>query len=116
MTVSNRSVPEKMSAGQWRAAKKVSLGEDFVLVKIGNSIEANVKPGEKAVVLMSKAASALKSPGIARQTVFRGAVPNKVYAYSALPTDASKLVRESADGRVQIGRIDADGKFRILRK
>lgn len=92
------------------------LGDDFLLVKIGNSVETSPKLGEDALGLFGKAAAALKKPGIARNAVFRGSVPSKVYAYSAFPSDSSKLIRETSDGKRQIVKISADGKFRILKK
>lgn len=106
----------KLSAAQWRSAEKFALGDDFVLVKIGNSVEAHLKPSDEATVLVTKAAVALKSPGISRESVFRGAKPQKVFAYSALPEDSSMLVREAQDGTRQIGKIGADGRFRVSRK
>ena len=105
-----------LSAAQLRTAKKLPIGNDFVLVNIGHSIEAKVRPGDKAEVLVGKAAAALKSPGIARGAVFRGAKPQKVFAYSAFSGDSSMLVRESSDGTRLVGKIGANGKFRPSRK
>lgn len=105
----------KLSAAQFRSAKKLPIGDDFVLVKISNAIEAHVKPSDQAVVLVSKAGAALRSPGISRGSVFRGATPQKVFAYSAAPDDAGMLVREAQDGTRQVGKIGADGRFRVLR-
>lgn len=106
----------KLSAAQWRSAKKLPIGADFVLVKIGNAIETHVKPADQAAVLVSKAGVALRSPGISRGSVFRGAAPQKVFAYSVAPGDTGMLVRESQDGTKQLGKIGADGRFRVSRK
>jgi hypothetical protein len=106
----------KLSAAQWRSAKKLPIGADFVLVKIGNAIEAQVKPADQAAVLVYKAGVALRSPGISRGSVFRGSAPQKVFAYSVAPGDAGMLVREAQDGTKQLGKIGADGRFRVSRK
>lgn len=117
MANSKSKVPApKLSATQWRSAKKLSLGADFVLVKIGNAIEAQVKPADQAAVLVSKAGVALRSPGISRGSVFRGSAPQKVFAYSVAPGDTGMLVREAQDGTKQLGKIGADGRFRVSRK
>ena len=113
---SKASTTVTLSAEQLRTAKKFPIGSDFVLVKIGNSINTKVKAGDKAEVLVVKAAAALKSPGIARGAVFRGEKPQKVFAYSALPGDSRMLVRESSDGTRLVGKISAEGKFRASRK
>lgn len=105
-----------MPAAQFRAAKKLSIGNGFVLVKLGANLDAAVKPQDKAEVLIGKAGAALKSPGIARDVVFRGAAPQKVFAYSVMPGDSTVIVRESADGKRSIGKIGSDGKFRSSRK
>lgn len=104
-------------AAQLRAAKKVPLGDGFVLLKIGDAnLDAAVKPEDKAEVLVGKAGAALKSPGIARNVVFRGATPQKVFAYSAMPGDSNLIVRESVDGNRTFGKIGADGRFHPSRK
>ena len=105
-----------MSAAQFRSAKKLPIGNDFVLMRIGNSVNIKVKPADKAEALVSKAAAALKSPGIARGAVFRGANPQRVFAYSVFPGDSSMLMREASDGTRLVGKIGADGRFRASRK
>ena len=111
-----KAVMNKFSAAQWRSAEKLPIGADFVLVKIGNAIDVQVRPSDQAAALVSKAGVALRSPGISRDSVFRGAAPRKVFAYSAAPGDAGMLVREAQDGTKQLGKIGADGRFRVSRK
>lgn len=86
------------------------------MLKLRSGTARRVKPQDSAEVLVNKAAVALKSPGIPRAAVFRGATPQKVFAYSAVAGDASMLVRESLDGTRLIGKIGADGRFRPYRK
>lgn len=106
------------SAAQLRDAKKPPIGDRFVLLKIGEGNEAAVRPGEEAPALVNKAAVALRMPGIARTSVFRSAAVHqkKVFAYSAHPVDSSMLIREAEDGTQEIGKIGADGRFRVSRK
>lgn len=105
-----------LSAAQFRSARKLPLGDGFVLVKVGNSIDVAVRPSDEASQLVSKAGAALRTPGIRRDAVFRGATPQKVFAYSALPGDSRMLVREAQDGSKKVGTIGPDGKFRASRK
>ena len=106
-----------ISVTQLRQGKKVSLGNDFVLVKIGNAIDGTIKPREQAQVLVNKAAIALKVPGITRASVFQASsAGRKVFAYSTHPKDSSMLIREAEDGTRQVGKIGSDGRFRVLRK
>lgn len=108
----------QLSAAQIRHAKKLPIGDGFVLLKIGDDNDAVVPPAEEALALVNKAAVALRSPGIARTSVFRSAVAHqrKVFAYSAHPVDSSMLIREAEDGTQDVGRIGADGRFRVSRK
>jgi len=108
---------KKLSAtNQLHAGKKLAIGKDFVLVRLNGAPGGTVRPADKAKVLVGKAAVALKKPGIDKSSVFRGAKPQKVFAYSVLSGDTSKVVRESADGTRLVGRLGLDGKFRASNK
>lgn len=108
----------QLSVAQLRNAKKLPIGNGFVLLKIGDDNEAAVRPSEEAPALVNKAAVALRSPGIARTSVFRSAAAHqkKVFAYSAHPVESNMLIREAEDGTQEVGKIGADGRFRISRK
>lgn len=108
----------QLSMAQLRRAKNVRIGDAFVLVKIGEDTDSVVRPGDEALALVNKAAAALRSPGIARTSVFRSAAAHhkKVFAYSAHPLDSSMLIREAEDGTQAVGKIDAGGRFRVSRK
>jgi len=92
------------------------IGDHFVLVPIGDSKKAAVRPADKAAVLVGKAARALRKPGIDKTVVFRGAKPEKIFAYSVYPGDTSRVIRESVDGKRSVGRLGTDGRFRASRK
>jgi len=110
-----KTASSKISATQLRAAK--ALGKDFVLVRISaKPSHGPVPASERAQVLVTKAAVAMKKPGIDKASVFRGAQAKRVYAYSILPSDVTKVVRESVDGVRHVGRFGADGRFRVLSK
>lgn len=109
------STPQQSTA-QWRSPKQTSVGTDFVLAKIGEVIVAGTKPTEQAAMLVAKVGRAMRSPGIPRGSVFRGAQPQKVFAFSAVPGDTRMLVREAEDGAKVLGKIGADGRFRVMRK
>lgn len=108
----------ELSVAQLRLAKKLPLGKSFVLLKISDDSDASVPPAETAPALVNKAAVALRSPGISRTSIFGSAAAQqkKVFAYSAHPVDASMLIREAEDGTQEVGKIGADGRFRVLRK
>lgn len=108
----------KLTVAQLRHANQLPIGDRFVLLRIRDNDEADVRPGEEAPTLVNKAAVALRSPGVARTSVFRSAVAHqkKVFAYSAHPADSSMLIREAEDGTQEVGKIGADGRFRISRK
>jgi len=112
--------PERvqLSTAQLRLAKKVTLGKSFVLLKIGGDSDSAVPAAQAAPALVNKAAVALRSPGIARTRIFGSAakLQKKVFAYSAHPVDASMLIREAEDGTQEVGKIGADGRFRVSRK
>jgi hypothetical protein len=107
----------QLSAAQLRAAKKVRIGDAFLLVKISEDGDSLVRASEEARALVRKAAAALTAPGIARTSVFRSAAAHqrKVFAYSAHPIDSNMLIREAEDGTQVVGKIGADGRFRASR-
>lgn len=84
--------------------KVVSTVPGFVLVKKAAAKPKHAPLSERASTLIPKAAKALSSPGISRDAVFKGKTHN-VYSYSIDPTDLSRLVRVSADGRRSVGRL-----------
>ncbi len=105
-----------LSATQFRNAKQLPLGNGFVLVQVANGQYGRVVPAaDNAQALVAKAAAALKRPGIDKSSVFRGAKPDKVFAYSVLPSDTTKVVRESSDGSKRIGRLGVNGRFKALK-
>lgn len=94
-----------------------TLGAHFVLVRVGGKAggqKQEVRPGDTASVLVTKAGQALKKPGIPKQAVFGSRDRSGVYAYSVYPADPSKIVREASDGSRTIGRL-VNGKFQALK-
>ena len=74
-----------------------------------------MRRGEDAATLIKKLARALSKPGLPRESVFHGNF-KMVFAYSAHPSDVNLFIRESADGTQVVGKIGANGRFRICRK
>lgn len=66
--------------------------------------------------LVANISKAMRKVGIRREAVFvtKASSAKKVYAYSVLPSDTSKIVRESADGTRTIGRF-SKGQFRTVK-
>jgi hypothetical protein len=98
----HKKIPDKPEV----SGKVVSSVPGFVLVKQA-STKASVRQAplsERAGTLVPKIAKALSRPGISRDAVFKGKTRN-VYSYSVDPTDTTRVVRVSADGRRTVGRL-----------
>jgi hypothetical protein len=78
-----------------------------------NEGSGQLKPKESSSSLLSRIADAARKPGIAKKTVFRKS-SSAVYAYSILPRDLSKIVREDAKGNKVVGRL-VKGHFRVVK-
>nr|WP_297530643.1 hypothetical protein [uncultured Roseateles sp.] len=70
------------------------------------------KRDEQTSSLMKKVGEALEKPGVSRKTVFPPGA-NISFVYSADPSDPSILVRKSADGKRERGRL-VHGRFQAL--
>jgi len=89
--------------------------DGLCLIQTGRSTRRTIPAAQTAAALGAKLGKALSKPGISRDAVFGTvAARGEVYAYSVLPEDPTKLVRETADGKRTIGRV-VGGKFRALR-
>jgi hypothetical protein len=82
---------------------------DRVVFASGRSVRQ-----EDGKSLLSGIVKATRKAGIDRSVVFRSGTPRKVFAYSILPSDPSKIVREAEDGSRTIGRV-RNGQFRALK-
>jgi hypothetical protein len=121
--MASKATPKQAGAsGAYKAlrlhGKSMTVGDDLVLVRTGQPRKAatNTRLGDRATVLVSKAATALQKPGIQKSAVFRGANSSKIFAYSVDPADPSRVIREAADGTRRVGRMGPDGKFRVADK
>jgi hypothetical protein len=72
-----------------------------------------VRPEDKKTLVLGIVAATRKA-GVDRSVVFGSGTSKKVYAYSVLPSDPSKIVREAEDGSRIIGRV-RNGQIRALR-
>ena len=91
-----------------------SVGAGLVIVRTDPLRQAARKSAttDQARVVVAKAGRALNSPGFnKKKVVFGGVADRKVFAYSILPSDPTKVIRESADGKRSIGRL-VNGKFK----
>lgn len=89
------------------------MDREIVLLRVGRGMRLlkSTKPSDSAEVMVPKLGKALRKPGISKQAVFRGRTPERIFAYSVLPRDVTKIVREAADGTRTVGRV-VGGKFR----
>ena len=71
---------------------------------------------DESLFFVSGISKAIRKKGIQREAIFvgRASSPKKVYAYSVLPSDTSKIVREAADGSIRVGHL-RNGQFRALK-
>lgn len=84
------------------------------MVRTGSSRKGRIvtRRSDEADVMVRKVGKALSKPGISKGAIFQRSVVGKVFAYSVDPFDATKVVREAADGTKKIGRVVA-GKFKL---
>ena len=61
--------------------------------------------------MLRKTGKALNKPGISKHSIFTNN-SDDIFAYSADPLDATKLVRTSRDGTRRRGRV-VGGKFKV---
>ena len=83
----------------------------FVIETKHRNSNVKAKVSDRANVLIGKLGRSLAKPGLSRRSVF-GDTPSKhVYSYYVDHSKPSKIVRESLDGTVAVGRV-VGGKFR----
>jgi hypothetical protein len=97
-----------------RGKRIPGLDKELAMVRTGSTRkgQAATRRSDEAEVMVRKVGKALSKPGIRKVAIFQGALAGKVFAYSVDPLDATKLVREAADGTTRIGRV-VDGKFKL---
>ena len=79
-----------------------------------SSARGRLSEKESSESLLTGIARATRRPGIKRTAVFRSGSGRKIYAYSVMSSDTSKIVREDARGAKTIGKL-VDGRFRALK-
>ncbi len=115
-------IKQESSSGAYKEVrlhgKSMTVGDDLVLVRTAQPKKrvASTRAADRATVLVHKVANALQKPGILKSAVFRGSNSTKIFAYSVDPTDPSRVIREAADGTRRVGRLGADGKFKVADK
>lgn len=84
----------------------------FALVEVPEQRRRAARPAEPVPDILPRLAKALNSPGISRDALFKTLRPTKrpIYAYSVDPSDITRFVRETEDGRKTIGRM-VGGRF-----
>jgi hypothetical protein len=96
-----------------RGKRIATLDERLTIVRTGDSMTREVgrtRPADRAEAMLRKTGRALNKPGISKRSIFTNN-SNGIFAYSADPSDATKLVRTSRDGTRRKGRV-VGGKFK----
>jgi hypothetical protein len=96
-----------------RGKRIATLDERLTIVRTGDSVTEGVgrtRPADRAEAMLRKTGRALNKPGISKRSIFTNN-SNGIFAYSADPSDATKLVRTSRDGTRRKGRV-VGGKFK----
>jgi hypothetical protein len=96
-----------------RGKRIAILDEGLTIVRTGPSMAGAIRPrrADQATAMLRKAGKALNKPGISRHSIFTNK-SGDIFAYSADPLDATKLVRTSRDGTRRKGRV-VGGKFKL---
>jgi hypothetical protein len=104
--------PRKGAEIRLRGKRIATLDEGLTMVRTGPSI-AGLRPrrADQAAAMLRKTGKALNKPGISRHSIFTNN-SGDIFAYSADPLDATKLVRTSRDGTRRRGRV-VGGKFKV---
>jgi hypothetical protein len=89
-----------------RGKRIASLDKGLAMVRTGRSIDGAVfvRRSDETEVMLRKAAKALTKPGISKLSIFKGRKSPGIFAYSADPKDASKVVQEAWDGTRRVGK------------
>jgi hypothetical protein len=110
----NRAMAKKVALKRSAATGKIvaEFRNGLFLGQSGKAKKRTPLARETAAALAPLLGKALNTPGVRKDAVFgKPAGKRVVYAYFLDPTDTTKLVRESADGRRTVGRM-VGGKFR----
>jgi hypothetical protein len=96
-----------------RGKRIATLDEGLTMVRTGPSVTGAVRPRrtDQAGAMLRKTGRALNKPGISKHSIFTNKSAD-IFAYSADPLDATKLVRTSRDGTRRKGRV-VGGKFKV---
>jgi hypothetical protein len=96
-----------------RGKRIATLDKALTMVRTGPSTAGAVRlrRADQTGAMLRKAAKALDKPGISKHSIFTSKSVD-IFAYSADPSDATKLVRTSRDGTRRKGRV-IGGKFKI---
>jgi len=96
-----------------RGKRIATLDEGLTMVRTGPSIAGAIRPrrADQAAAMLRKTGRALNKPGISKHSIFTNK-SGEIFAYSADPLDATKLVRTSRDGTRRKGRV-VGGKFKV---
>ena len=108
----SRSSAGKRGEIRLRGKRIATLDDSLAMVRTGPSIAGAVRPrrADQAGAMLRKTAKALNKPGISKLSIFTNR-SGDIFAYSADPLDATKLVRMSRDGTRRKGRV-VGGKFK----
>jgi hypothetical protein len=100
------------SAGAVTGMPIATLGNGIFVVRTKTAgAPLILKTSDRAEALVGKLSKALAKPGLSRRAVFGDAPSSRVYSYYVYEAQPSKMVRESANGEVTIGRV-VGGRFR----
>jgi hypothetical protein len=115
----------KISRPQTNRAKKTAevrlkgnrlatFDKGVAMIRTGPSIriESFARRSDEAGAMLRKTAKALTKPGISKLLIFKGHKSGKIFAYSADPLDATKVIRESWDGTRRTGKV-VGRKFKL---
>ena len=97
-----------------RGKRIPGLDKELAMVRTGSPKKGRVmtRRSDEADVMVRKVGRALSKPGISKVAIFVPSLASKVFAYSVDPFDATKVVREAADGTKRTGHVVA-GKFKL---
>jgi hypothetical protein len=95
-----------------RGKRIATLDEGLTIVRTGDSMTGvtRTRLADRAAAMLRKTGRALNKPGISKRSIFTND-SSDIFAYSADPSDATKLVRTSREVTRRKGRV-VGGKFK----
>lgn len=114
MASRKKSAGRKQGEVRLRGTRVPTLNPNLAIVRLAPLEKRRPATSEAngAKLMVRRAGKALGKIGISKMSIFRPQTGGKIFAYSADPFDATKIVQQSSDGTMRRGRV-VGRKFKL---